>query len=158
MGPASEKRLLQIAVGAACIVPVCAGAAGVAMGPALIGARLTLGADAAAVDLDSHLRYLSGLLLAIGISFAACVPMIEEKGGAFRLLGLLVVCGGLARLVAMVASGLPSRIMLYALGMELLVTPLLMIWQSRVERRFAAISPRRGDAPHPLLGKRKAAR
>ncbi len=45
-------------------------------------------------DLDSHFRYLSGLLLAIGIGFASTVPRIEAQGGRFWLLTGIVMVGG----------------------------------------------------------------
>jgi hypothetical protein len=151
MTPQLEKRLLQIVVGIACLVPIAAGGVGIALGPEWLGAPYP-----AAVDLDSHFRYLSGILLAIGFAFAGCIPDIEEKGLPFRMLGLLVVAGGLARLISMIASGLPSGPHLFGLGMELIVVPLLITWQARVDARFAAISPRRGEAPHPLLGRKRA--
>lgn len=151
MSPQLEKRFLQIVVGIASVVPVCAGGMGVLLGPGGFG-----GLAAPPVDLDSHLRYLSGVLLAIGLAFASCVPDIEEKGERFKVLAALVIMGGFARLISMIATGLPSQWHIFGLGMELLVTPLLALWQARIDRRFRAISPPRGEAPHPLLGKKRA--
>lgn len=123
-----ECRLLQVAVALGGLVPVSAGLAGVLMGPALVGA-------AANVDADSHFRYLSGLLLAIGLAYWSTVPGIEAKCARFRLLTFIVVVGGLARLGAVWAMGVPSRPMIAALVMELLITPSLCVWQSRVAGR-----------------------
>ncbi len=133
MSPARQRHLLQIAVSLACVVPLLAGGAGAVLGAAAFG-------DAQApVAADSHVRYLSGLLLGIGLAFAASVPRIERHGGRFRLLTLLVVVGGLARLYAVATVGPPGGAMLFGLGMELVVTPLLCVWQAMVAR--GAVSP-----------------
>lgn len=129
---AVEKILLQLAVGVAGLVPVSAGLAGALLGPAFVAAAVP-----GAIDLDSHLRYLSGLLLAIGIGFWSTVPAIERKGRRFRLLTALVVCGGLARLVSLLMVGVPGPYMLGGLVMELVVTPSLAAWQARIGARFA---------------------
>lgn len=121
---ATERRLLQAAVLLAGVVPVSAGAAGV-----LLGAGLAGGGGA---DLDSHVRYLSGLLLGIGLAFWWMVPGIERHGSLFRLLTGIVVLGGMGRLLGVFVVGAPSLPMVAALGMELLVTPMLCLWQRRI--------------------------
>jgi Domain of unknown function (DUF4345) len=124
-----EKRALQVAVATACLVPISAGAAGVLLGPRILGSGIVT-----AADLDSHFRYLSGLLLAIGMGFASTVPRIEAHAGRFRLLACLVVVGGIGRLWSLLSIGAPSPVMVAALAMELLVTPGLALWQHRVAR------------------------
>ncbi len=124
-----EKRTLQIAVAVACLVPISAGATGVLMGPRLVGSDLLV-----APDLDSHFRYLSGLLLAIGLGFVSTIPRIELRGARFRLLTGLVVVGGIGRLLSLLSIGAPSPVMVAALGMELVVTPGLALWQYRIAR------------------------
>lgn len=130
----TERRLLQMAVGAACLVPLGAGAMGVASGPDMI--RGISGSVAA--DLDSHFRYLSGLLLGIGLGFAACISSIERRGPLFGTLSGIVVIGGLARLLSLVLAGAPGTSHLFGLGMELGIVPLLFCWQRRIARRCAA--------------------
>jgi hypothetical protein len=122
----NEKRLLQFAVALGSLVPISAGAAGIILGPAMVDARgFPLG-------VDSHYRYLSGLLLGIGIAFATTIPAIEQRTARFRLLTAIVVTGGLGRLISLLARGTPDKPMLAALVMELVVTPALAVWQSRV--------------------------
>lgn len=124
-----ERHALQIAIGFGSLVPIGGGLAGLLGGPAAI--------DPAAVgstDLDSHTRYLSGLLLAIGIGYLASVPRIERHRTRILLLGGLVVTGGIGRLISLVVLGFPSSLMTSALIMELLVTPLLTLWQLRIAR------------------------
>ena len=125
-----EKKLLQQAVGLAAIVPIAAGLYGVLFGQALTNENVSISGD-------SHFRYLSGLLLAIGLCFWSTIPGIEEKTDRFRLLTLLVVLGGLARLLGLALTGIPSLVMLGGLVMELVVTPVLCLWQTRVANRYA---------------------
>lgn len=130
MSPKVERRLLQAAVAMACLVPLSAGGAGVLEGPAMLG-----GIDAAPVDLDSHYRYLSGLLLGIGIGLACCIPSIERRTLPFRTFGALAVMGGFARLLSALQIGLPGPGHVFGLAMELGTVPLLMLWQGRVAGR-----------------------
>jgi hypothetical protein len=88
--------------------------------------------DGVPADLDSHFRYLSGLLLATGVGFASCIPNIERKTGRFRLLAFLVFVGGLGRLHSLISIGMPGGGNLLGLAMELVAVPLLVLWQARV--------------------------
>ena len=76
----------------------------------------------------------AGLLFAIGIGFWSIIPSIETNAYPARLLTFLVVTGGLARLAGAIFIGLPSMPMILAIGMEVIVTPLLCLWQSRIAR------------------------
>lgn len=125
-----EKRALQAAVVVGCVVPIAAGLSGMILGPVL-----SRGAVAVPTDLDSHFRYLSGLLFAVGLGFISTVPQIERHRGRFLGLTGIVVAGGFGRLASVLALGLPSAPMKAALAMELLVTPALAFWQMRVARR-----------------------
>jgi hypothetical protein len=124
-----ERLLLQIFVALGGIIPVATGAAGIFLGPDFVGATVGMAAD-------SHFRYLSGLLLGLGLGFWSTIPRIEANGTRFRLLTFPVVIGGLGRLFSLAAIGLPSAGMLGALAMELGVTPLLCFWQWRISRKF----------------------
>lgn len=130
MSAAIERRLLQLAVALACLVPLSASLAGITGGAAW------LAKTPVATDLDSHFRYLSGIFLALGVAFASCIPRIERTGPRFRLLGAMVVTGGLARLVSLWQLGTPGAGMLFGFVMELGVVPLLMLWQASLARRW----------------------
>lgn len=123
-----ERRLLQLVVALGCVVSLLAGGAGMIEGPTMLRG-VESGASA---DLDSHYRYLSGLLLAIGIAFATCIPGIERKTARFRLLALLVFVGGLGRLLGVAWSGMPGTGHVFGLAIELGAVPLLVLWQARV--------------------------
>ena len=122
----TERKLLQAATALAACVPACGGLAG-----------LIAGAPAESAAFDSHFRYLSGLLLGIGLLVWSLVPRIERNGAVFRAVTLIVVIGGLARLYALIERGTPG-LMGLALVMELGVTPALCLWQSRVARQSGA--------------------
>jgi Domain of unknown function (DUF4345) len=123
----TEKRLLQALVALACLVPILGGGFGVVQGPAMLDL-------AAAAPAAAHFRYLSGLLLGIGLGFLSMVPRIETHGSRFRLLAAIVVVGGLGRLLSVGLSGAADASTLFALAMELAVTPALALWQWRVAR------------------------
>jgi hypothetical protein len=125
-----ERKLLQQIVAVVSTIPVAAGLYGVLFGQALTG-------DAVSISAESHFRYLSGLLLGIGLCYWSTLPSIEIKTGRFRLLTLLVVIGGLGRLIGLALTGLPSLFMIGGLVVELIVAPVLCIWQTRIANRYA---------------------
>lgn len=131
MSAAAERRLLQLVVALATIVPLAFGTLGIVRG------AQWLAHGAVRPDLDSHFRYLSGIFLMLGIGFASCIPAIERMGSRFRLLGAMVIAGGLARALSWAMVGAPSIGHRYGLAMELAVVPLVLLWQARVARRCA---------------------
>jgi hypothetical protein len=128
----TERRALQIVVAVASLIPISAGLAGILLGAAMVDAT------APPIDADSHYRYLSGLLLGIGIGFATAIPRIETRTARVRLLTAIVVIGGLGRLLSLLLRGIPDKSMLLALVMELVITPALALWQGRVARLRSA--------------------
>jgi Domain of unknown function (DUF4345) len=123
-----ERRLLQGVIAVACLVPLTAGSKGVFRGAAYIDKAIVT------PDLDSHFRYLSGIFLMMGIAFVSTIPRIEQKG---RLLGAMVVLGGLSRALSWMEVGAPGGGNRFGLAMELGVVPALMLWQARVARIWA---------------------
>ena len=83
----------------------------------------------------NHGRYLSGLLLAIGLAFWTAIPDIERQTARIRLLTAIVVTGGCCRLLGVMLGDPLSPSVAGALAMELAVTPLLCLWQSRLVPR-----------------------
>lgn len=128
-----EKRLLQAATALACFVPLSMGGLSV-----LRSAAVLKGMEPPfPIDLDSHYRYLSGLLLGIGLVFLFSIPRIETRRTVFLTLGAVILIGGLARLWSLVELGAPSRGHQFGLVMELIMVPLIVLWQGRIARRFA---------------------
>jgi hypothetical protein len=123
-----ERLLLQAVVTIAAAVPVAVGAAGILASDVMLGRYVGIGAD-------SHFRYLSGLLLGIGVAFWWAVPDIERRGGLFLALTLIVAAGGVARLYGALVTGAVGPAIALPLTMELVVTPLLCAWQHHLELR-----------------------
>lgn len=117
-----EKQLFQYVVGIAACVPVAGGLYGILAG------------TDADIDLDSHYRYMSGILLAIGLAYWSCIPRIEDMAARIRLLTVLVVAGGIGRLYGVIDEGAPSIPMRLALSMELVVTPLICLWHIHIKK------------------------
>ncbi len=128
MSPAAEKRALQAATALACFVPLSMGLTSVLRSAAVLkGVEPPL-----PIDLDSHFRYLSGLLLGIGLTFLACLRNIERRRPVFLALGAIIFVGGLARLLSLVELGWPGPGHRFGLVMELVVVPVIVLWQGRV--------------------------
>ncbi len=130
----TSRRALQIVVAVASLLPLIVGGRGILRGPTAFGHGLA----EVPRDLDSHFRYISGIFFATGFGFLSCIPAIERRGGRFRLLGALIVAGGLSRGLSLLAVGAPSTGHLLGLCMETIGMPLLMVWQWQVERACRA--------------------
>ena len=118
------KRAAQASFAVAGIVPVVAGLWGVFHPMAgSVGSQM------------NHGRYLSGLLLAIGLAFWAAIPDIERQTARIRVLTATVLIGGGCRLLGVMLGDALSPSVAGALAMELAVTPLLCLWQSRLRAR-----------------------
>lgn len=120
----TEKRALQLSIAIAAMLPVCAGLWDIAHG-----------LSGSVGWADNHHRYLSGLLLAIGLGFWSTIPEIETRAARIRLLTALVVIGGLARLLGLAFGDVATPMVVAALAMELVIAPLLCLWQARIESR-----------------------
>ena len=107
-------------------MPLTAGALGV-LNPGALG----LYGDRNAI---AHASYLSGLLLGIGLAYWSLIPDIEKRASAFTLLTAIVQAGGLARLYAALRMGTITPGIGLPLVMELMVVPLLWLWQLRVSQ------------------------
>ena len=121
----TEKRALQFAIAIAGLVPVIAGGLG-AIWPQALGL-------AGRGEALSHLSYLSGLLLGLGLGFWSTIPRIE-RSPIFAPLAAIVVVGGLARLVLVARRDAWGPSATLPLIMELGVTPALWLWQARIAR------------------------
>lgn len=129
--------MLPFAIRTAALVPLLAGLGGALTGAGFLG-------EAVGPATDSHLRYLSGLLLGLGILAWWCAADLKRRGQAFTILVMIVALGGVARLGGLLGHGPPPLPHLLALGMELVITPGLWLWW-RGARAGAEAEPRPGD-------------
>ncbi len=122
-----ERRLLQIALALGGLVAVFAGMTGGLHGTLMLG-------DWGDPSLDSHFRYLSGLLLGLGVAYWSVIPDVEQQEGRLGLVTLIVVTGGFFRALGLLANGAPDWPMRAALVLELAGAPLIYLWQRRIAR------------------------
>jgi hypothetical protein len=125
-----EVTLFRLVVAVLALIPISAGSAGIVLGPAFLATDAPWGAD-----LDSHLRFLSGVFLVIGLAYWSCLKDLRATSARFRLLGLATIAGGLARFYSLSQAGWPSLGHQLGLVMELVVVPLLLLWHLRLMRR-----------------------
>lgn len=123
-----EKHALQLTIALGGCVPVSAGLWGIFKGASLFEPVIL------PLSTNNHMVYLSGVLLGIGLAFQASIPSIEQHTKRIRLLTFLVFTGGLARLWDCIAHGTFTPGTQFALAMELLITPGICAWQSKVAR------------------------
>jgi hypothetical protein len=120
-----ERKLLQIAVAFAGLVLVGFGLAGVFFGAGFVDLTGN-------VEMDSYVRFLKGTLLAIGLIYWSSIPDIERHGERISLLTFILVLGAVPRLMAVIGHGVPTNGILFSLAGELIVAPLLWLWQRHV--------------------------
>ncbi|WP_137123963.1 DUF4345 domain-containing protein [Roseomonas sp. HF4] len=133
--------MITAAIRLAALVPIMAGGGGAILGPGFLG-------EAAGPATASHLRYLSGLLLGLGLLAWWCAGALDRRRPLFEALCAMVVLGGLARLAGLAAEGAPPAPHVLALAMELGIVPALWLaTQARWARRVMA-----GASPPGLDG------
>lgn len=120
-----ERKLLQIAVALAGFAAIVFGGAGVLIGTTFMG----LSDD---VVIDSSVRFLKGMTLAIGLVYWSAIPRIERHGERIALVTFVLVGGALARLMAVISHGVPTVGILLTLAGDLIFVPLLWLWQRHV--------------------------
>jgi hypothetical protein len=122
-----ERKLLQIALALAGLLTGAFGLAGI-----LFGASFTDFSDNVVVD--SYIRFLKGMLLAIGLIYWSSIPQIERHSERISLVTFIVVLGAVARLIAVIGHGVPTIGIAVGLAGALIAAPLLWLWQRRVAR------------------------
>jgi hypothetical protein len=96
------------------------------------GPAAELGGKAAVASVDSQFRYANVFWLAAGIILCWTARKPLERALVTRTILVIAAVAGLARIISIVAVGLPHPFFLVTLGLELVVTPLIIVWHSRV--------------------------
>jgi Domain of unknown function (DUF4345) len=122
-----ERKLLQIAFAFAGLALVGFGVAGVIFGANFMDLTGN-------VVMDSYIRFLKGMLLAIGLIYWSSIPDIERHGERISLVTFILVLGAVPRLMAVIGHGVPTIGILIGLGGELIAAPLLWLWQRHIAR------------------------
>jgi hypothetical protein len=100
----------------------------VIFGPACIPGSIPVNAT-----MDSEDRFYGTLFGAYGAALLWCIKDIEHKGLYVRLLALVFFIGGLARIVSVIAVGLPNTFFITMTIIELILPFIMVLMNSRVQ-------------------------
>jgi hypothetical protein len=86
------------------------------------------------VVLDSNLRFYGGIWLGLGVVFLWMVPRLRTETLLFRSFALMIFIGGIGRLIAMFAVGMPPVPFIAFTALEIVGMPLLAWWQNSLRQ------------------------
>jgi hypothetical protein len=86
---------------------------------------------------DSHVRFLGGLWLGLGLLFVTAAWRLRSLRAAVQAALVMVIIGGLARLSAQRFDVLLGPDILGSFVAEVALMPLLLLWSTRVARPTA---------------------
>jgi len=95
--------------------------AGIGLAHLLFGARAIIGAGPVDATVDSELRFHAVLFIAFGWGFIWAAADPDNRAWLVNALGLAFLLGGLARLIAMVQTGLPHYFYVWMIPVEILI-------------------------------------
>lgn len=130
-----SKLALQIVMGLVSLVPIGGGIRGIIQAPK----HMPLNFEAASA-VTAEFRFLSAVWLVAGLVIIWIIPRVEKETGAFRVVGAAIILGGLSRIISLVTLGPfhdDSSLYIF-MGLEIGLTPLLLIWQTYVAKAYKA--------------------
>jgi uncharacterized protein DUF4345 len=130
----ASRKYLQRTLVALAAIPIATGALSLLLGSAVIP-----DAGSTAASVESELRFYSVWYLGAGVFLASLAPRIEQRGRELQAVCGLLVLGAVGRLLAIASSGRPHPLFVALLVVELVLPPVLVLWQARVAR--AAVEP-----------------
>jgi hypothetical protein len=130
----SRSRPLQAVLTVGGVVVVATGIFGV-----VTGADGMPGDNVSSASVESELRFLYVFWIAYGVALIRIAPHAVTETRAVRALALILFIAGLARAFAWVDVGRPDGLFVALMIVELVVPPLLVVWQARL----AAANPPR---------------
>lgn len=125
-----ERRLLQIVLAIVGLVAITFGLTGVLFGTSLSGVRL-------GVTMEGYVRFIKGVLVAVGLIYWSAIPQIEKRGERISLVTFILVLGAAGRLLSVIGHGFPTVGLLISLIGELVIVPLIWLWHRHLVRRSA---------------------
>jgi hypothetical protein len=122
-----SRRGLQVVLAVLGMVAVASGLYGMLAGPAALP-----GAGPVDATVDSEYRFTNAFWFTAGLAVWWSVTRIDRATMVLRVTLGAAFLGGLARLLAVAVSGWPHPVFLGALGVELVLVPVLVLWQAKV--------------------------
>ena len=99
----------------------------------LFGAAELMGGDVITSAMDNQYRYLSGVYIGVALMIFYSAGEIRKRAMLFRFAMLFFFIGGCARVISYLTVGPPPTEQFAAMFVEIL-SPLLLLWQTRVLR------------------------
>jgi hypothetical protein len=130
------KRSLQAVLTLGGVVGVATGIFGIAT-----GAEGMPGDNAAGASVESELRFLYVFWIAYGLALIRVAPRAVTETWAVRALALILFVAGLARAVAWLDVGRPDGLFVALMVVELVLPPLLVVWQARLAAAGSRTAP-----------------
>jgi hypothetical protein len=109
------------------LIPIAAGLASV-----VFGTEIVRGGGASNPNVESELRYYAAFYVGFGVYLWSIAPDIERRGRELRLAAAVLFCGGLARLVGVLADGWPEADYVVLMVVELVLPLVLVTWQRSI--------------------------
>jgi len=81
---------------------------------------------------DSQIRFFGAIWLGFGVTLFWIISTIEKHTTLFRLLMAAIFLGGVGRLLSAITIETPPLLFVVLMVFELLGTPALIFWQSRL--------------------------
>ena len=124
------------------LIPIVAGLASV-----LFGNDIVRGGGPSNPSVESELRFYAVFYVAFGLYLWSIAPAVAERGRELRWAAAVLFCGGLARVVGVLADGGPEADYVVLMAIELTLPAVLVLWQRRVASEIAGRRPgRRGES------------
>ena len=123
-----SKKTLQYVIGILALAPLLSGLIG------LSGIFNPLFFEELPVNLflDSNLRFLNAMCIAVALSFYFILPVIEKETFACRIICFAIFMGGIGRLISIYDLGIPAFPLLIFAAFELIFPPLIIYWQKQL--------------------------
>jgi Domain of unknown function (DUF4345) len=131
-----SKKILVVVIYMLGATAIVTGLLAIIGGPAAL-----LGGAPAVPSVDSQLRYADVIWLGAGVVLIWSARKPLERAMATRVVLLIAAVAGLGRLISLIEVGVPHPFYLVTMGLELVVTPLIILWHSRVFSSAKAQAP-----------------
>jgi len=124
------RKALQVVLGFFGVIAIAIASIHIALGPSALPGSVPVNAT-----MDSEDRFYATLFAAYGVALLWCVKGIERKSLFVYFLLATFFVAGLARVVSIVAVGLPDPFFLAMLILELVIPVVAALMQYRVSRQ-----------------------
>ena len=111
------------------LIPIAAGLLSV-----VFGSDIIRDGGASNANVESELRFYAVFYVAFGVYLWWLAPRVAERGRELRWAAAVLFCGGLARAVGVFVDGWPEADYVMLMAVELVLPPVLVLWQRSLAR------------------------